>query len=157
MDSSINTPSGGRWLFAFVASVAVHAVVLGLLLAPGCGGGGDGTSDTGDAPEPEAVERIDDSPEQTEEQRSYDPAAVLSPDQTSAPRPSGRTAPQSAARPVAAAPSDAVPAVYVVKQGDNLTKIARQYGTTAEAIAKANGKSISAMNKLWVGQKIKLR
>ena len=171
MDSSLNTPSGGRWLFAFVASVAVHAVVLGLLMAPGCGGGGDSPSEPVDAPE--AAERSEDAPTQAEEQRSYDPAAVLSPDSTPAarpsapsaarppaqtsPRPAQQTASRPASRPAPAASSEAVPAVYVVKQGDNLTKIARQFGTTAEAIAKANGKSVSAMNKLWVGQKIKLR
>ena len=171
MESSLNTPSGGRWLFAFVASVAVHAVVLGLLLAPGCGGGGSSPSDTDDVPE--TVEKIDDAPTVTEEQRSYDPAAVLSPDSMSEPRsaarpstpsaarpsnpPAARPASQPTARPTAAPSTDAVPAVYVVKQGDNLTKIARQFGTTAEAIAKANGKSVNAMNKLWVGQKIKLR
>ena len=175
MESSLNTPSGGRWLFAFVASLAVHAVVLGLLMAPGCGGGSGSPSDTDDVPE--TVEKIDDAPTEIDGQHSYDPAAVLSPDSTfeprsaarpsapsaarppaqTSPRPEQQTAPRPASRPASAASSEAVPAVYVVKQGDNLTKIARQFGTTAEAIAKANGKSVSAMNKLWVGQKIKLR
>ena len=47
--------------------------------------------------------------------------------------------------------------VYVVEKGDTLTKIAREYGTTPEELAKANGKPLRKMNLLWVGQKIKLR
>ena len=45
---------------------------------------------------------------------------------------------------------------YVVKQGDNLTKIARACGATVPELAELNGKPIKRLEKLWVGQKIKL-
>jgi LysM repeat protein len=46
--------------------------------------------------------------------------------------------------------------IYVVKQGDTITKIAKAHGVTPVQIAKANNKSLSRMNVIWVGQKIKL-
>lgn len=51
---------------------------------------------------------------------------------------------------------DKIPAqkVYVVKSGDNLTKIARQFNTTVGKLAKVN--SISDPNKIYVGQKLKI-
>ncbi len=74
---------------------------------------------------------------------------------------------QGTARPTRAATSDATtPApsstsqdevvTYVVKQGDNLTKIARACGATVPELAELNGKPIKRLEKLWVGQKIKL-
>jgi nucleoid-associated protein YgaU len=49
-----------------------------------------------------------------------------------------------------------IPAVktYVVKKGDNLTKIARAYGTTVGVLAKIN--NIENVNLIRVGQIIKL-
>ena len=41
---------------------------------------------------------------------------------------------------------------YVVKNGDNLTKIAKKYGTTVNKIAKDN--NISNPNKIYAGQKL---
>ena len=43
-------------------------------------------------------------------------------------------------------------AEYIVKKGDTLSAIAKQYGTTYQEIAKANG--ISDPNKISVGQKL---
>ena len=43
-------------------------------------------------------------------------------------------------------------AIYTVKKGDTLSAIAKQYGTTYQEIAKANG--ISDPNKISVGQKL---
>lgn len=43
---------------------------------------------------------------------------------------------------------------YTVKRGDNLTIIARKYGTTANAIAKLNG--IANVNRIYVGQKLRV-
>ncbi len=75
---------------------------------------------------------------------------------------------QGTTRPTRAATSDATtPApstsssqdevvTYVVKQGDNLTKIARACGATVPELAELNGKPIKRLEKLWVGQKIKL-
>lgn len=45
-------------------------------------------------------------------------------------------------------------AEYVVKKGDNLTKIAKAHGTTVEALAKENG--ITNVNKIREGQKLKV-
>lgn len=43
--------------------------------------------------------------------------------------------------------------IYVVKSGDNLTKIARAHGTTVDALLKLNP-SITNKNLIYVGQKI---
>ena len=42
---------------------------------------------------------------------------------------------------------------YTVKKGDTLSKIAREYGTTVNAIAKLNP-DIKDVNKIYIGQKI---
>ncbi|MEA3377740.1 MAG: LysM peptidoglycan-binding domain-containing protein [Chloroflexota bacterium] len=44
------------------------------------------------------------------------------------------------------------PTTYVVQEGDNLFRIARQYGTTEEAIAEANG--IANPQLIYVGQEL---
>ena len=44
---------------------------------------------------------------------------------------------------------------YTVKSGDTLSGIAKKYGTTVKALASANG--IKNPNKIYVGQKIKVR
>jgi LysM repeat protein len=54
-----------------------------------------------------------------------------------------------------AVPADATgEVVYVVKSGDRLELIAKKYGTTAKAIADAN--NLKALNKIVVGQKLKI-
>ena len=45
-------------------------------------------------------------------------------------------------------------ATYVVKKGDTLSGIAKQYGTTYQQIAKDNG--ISNPNVIHVGQKLNI-
>lgn len=45
-------------------------------------------------------------------------------------------------------------AEYVVKKGDNLTKIAKEHGTTVEALVKENG--VKDKNHILVGQKLKV-
>jgi LysM repeat protein len=61
--------------------------------------------------------------------------------------------------PVPATPSDTptptatpTPIIYVIKQGDTLLPIAREYGVTVQAIQDANG--ISDPRRLWIGQEI---
>ena len=44
---------------------------------------------------------------------------------------------------------------YVVKSGDTLSKIAKQYNTTYAALAKLNG--IANPNKIYVGEKIRVK
>lgn len=43
---------------------------------------------------------------------------------------------------------------YIVKKGDTLSKIANQFGTTYQEIARKNG--IANPNKIYVGQKLKI-
>lgn len=57
-----------------------------------------------------------------------------------------------AAAPDDANPEKAAPAEYVVKKGDNLTKIAKEYGTTVSELASLN--KIKNVNKIAVGQKL---
>lgn len=45
--------------------------------------------------------------------------------------------------------------VYVVQKGDTLSGIAKRYGTTVQQLQALNG--IMDANKIWVGQKIKLK
>ena len=47
------------------------------------------------------------------------------------------------------------PVYYVIKRGDTLTKIAKMYGTTVDAIAKLNG--ISNVNRIVAGHKIRVK
>jgi LysM repeat protein len=42
--------------------------------------------------------------------------------------------------------------IHVVRPGDNLTRIAARYGTTAQAIVRANG--LRNPNLIWVGQRL---
>ena len=44
---------------------------------------------------------------------------------------------------------------YTVRSGDNLTKIARQYGTTVNQIAKWN--NIKNVNLIYPGQKLRVK
>ncbi|MBO4647352.1 MAG: LysM peptidoglycan-binding domain-containing protein [Lentisphaeria bacterium] len=49
------------------------------------------------------------------------------------------------------------PAVHVVKKGDTLASIARQYGTTAAKLKKLNDLTGEQAGRLKPGQKIKLK
>ena len=46
---------------------------------------------------------------------------------------------------------------YIVKKGDNLTKLARKHGMTNEELAELNGKDVKRFANLKIGQKIKIR
>ena len=54
-----------------------------------------------------------------------------------------------------AKPSQPSAQYYTVKKGDTLSAIAKRYGTTYQQLAKING--ISNPNKIYVGQKIRVR
>ena len=45
---------------------------------------------------------------------------------------------------------------YTVKKGDNLTDIAKEHGTTVEAIKKANSSLIKNVNSIQIGWKLKI-
>lgn len=46
------------------------------------------------------------------------------------------------------------PKSYTIKKGDNLTKIAKRYGTTVSALAKKNG--IKNVNRIIAGKALKI-
>jgi len=50
------------------------------------------------------------------------------------------------------APGETAPRVHLVQPGDTLFSIARLYGTTAEAVAEANG--LANPNRISVGQRL---
>lgn len=158
------------WTLGLAASLALHAVIVGLLV----GGGRSGTTGATDEPETEPIEAAAEtptpvaSPSGAADPRPAAPATVLTP---AAPASSTRPAPLT---PVAGAatgsladittnvagvdaPAAARPAVHVVRQGDTVTKIAAAYGLTPAELARINGRKLSEWNNIWVGQKIKLR
>ncbi|MBL7201854.1 MAG: LysM peptidoglycan-binding domain-containing protein [Anaerolineae bacterium] len=57
-----------------------------------------------------------------------------------------------AAPVVSAGPSLSSPTVHVVRWGENLTGIARLYGTTVQAIVTANG--LASSNRIYAGQRL---
>lgn len=118
------------WGVAIGGSLLIHAVILGLLALTS----GGGTT----PPEEEVV-----PPEQVAGDVAPEPGGG-----------SGETETPVAA-PAAESPA-AGPVLYVVRQGDNLTRIARACGSTVAELAELNGKPVKRLEKLWVGQKIKL-
>jgi LysM repeat protein len=54
--------------------------------------------------------------------------------------------------PGATASPSAEPGVHIVRRGENLNSIAQMYGTTVDAICRANG--IVNPNYIWVGQRL---
>ena len=157
--------ASARWATSIIASLFLHAGVVALFAAPGC----EGASPTeGDEPEPPSLAEAE--PEPSKGPEAPDGPALSAPIVASASAEPARPAAPAAVRPAPTRPAVArvqptspddaareLPEFHVVRQGDTLTKIAREYGTTPEELAKANGKPLRKMNLLWVGQKIKLR
>jgi LysM repeat protein len=86
-------------------------------------------------------------------------AVVQTSGQAATPAPAAATTPKPAFKttvaPTASAPAAAAGStVYTVSKGDTLTKIARQYKTTAAAIMSAN--NLSDPHKLSIGAKLKI-
>jgi len=168
--------TSARWATSIIASLFLHAGVVALFAAPGCEGPSPSDGDEPDSPSvatagPGPAGDSDESA-QTVPPLSSEPAGAAEGASRPAPAPTPATA---ADRPSPPAPAPSRPAVarvpptspddaarempefHVVRQGDTLTKIAREYGTTPEELARANGKPLRKMNLLWVGQKIRLR
>ncbi len=72
---------------------------------------------------------------------------------SASPKPSGSgpAATASAAPATLAAPT---PQVYVIKQGDTLSKVARRFGLTLDELLAANTKTIKDPNKITIGDQI---
>lgn len=61
----------------------------------------------------------------------------------------------SASKPKPKPKPSARPRYYIVKSGDNLTKIAKMYGTTVSALVKLN--NIANPNLIYTGQKLRVK
>jgi LysM repeat protein len=66
--------------------------------------------------------------------------------------PAASPQPTPTAKPTAPATSSSGQRTYIVQRGDNLSKIAKQYGTTVDAIVRAN--NIRNRNLIYTGQKL---
>lgn len=133
-----------NWGVAILASVVLHAVVIGLATMSS-GENGVVSPETERAPEENSLKPSEVLPEKTTPEK-VTPVTPVTP-VTSAPQ----------VAPAVPSEDKSIPETYTIKQGDTLTKIAKIYGLSVEEIAAANGKSAKKMNVLWVGQKIKLR
>ena len=162
-----NESSSARWTVAVLASVILHAGVIGLFVMPGCNAGKPPSGKASESAEAVAPEQgsSGDALAGGDAAPGAESASVASAGEQPSPsgasaRPVGSGEQQSASssreqsRPDAAA---SIPEFYVVKQGDTLTKIAKTFGTTPDEIASANGKPVRQMDRIWVGQKIRLR
>ena len=162
---SLSQNKTGSWTLGLAASLALHAVILGLLV----GTGKSGTANETDEPDEEVVEETALSPAPARESaatpREMARPTVLTPEAPPGPAPAtpiagaatGSLADITTNVPRVDAPAAVLPAVHVVRQGDTVTKIAAAYGLTPAELAKINGKKLSEWNNIWVGQKIKLR
>ena len=70
----------------------------------------------------------------------------------SSPSPSAAVSPSASAVP--ATPAAPTPQVYVIKQGDTLSKIAKKFGLTVDDILQANTTTIKDPNKIALGEQI---
>lgn len=78
---------------------------------------------------------------------------AFTPPQNPAPTPTALRSPAVAIPQTAAIASQKAAIVYVVRPGDNLSHIAKQHGTTIQAIKAAND---LANDRIFVGDKLKI-
>ena len=163
-----NERNSMNWVVAVLASVLMHAGVVALFMISGrppavaadegsegqplveSGDAGDGASAPLDEPRTSSAS--------VESAASAAPSSAV-PVRSASAAPSADTPSASEARssvPVGERVAE-IPEFYTVKQGDTLTKIARSFGTTPEELARVNGKELRQMDRIWVGQKIRLR
>jgi LysM repeat protein len=146
----MNSDRAMLWTVAVAASLGLHALVIVALLGFGAF---TGSSSPSSQPEPTAK-----------------PAAVAAdsgtvPKETPPTHPTvAGTVPSAVAGTVPnetpVADSGTVPSedkYYIVKSGDNLSKIAKLDDSSLAELAELNGKSIKELSKLMVGQKIKVK
>jgi len=132
------------WTVAVAASLGLHVLIIVALLGFGAFTGG------GDSPAPE-------EPKKPEVALSQ---PVKTPDQTG-PVPTQNAGPVPAQTvPSPADTAGTVPTderFYIVKSGDNLSKIAKLDGSSIAELAELNGKSIKELSILRVGQQIRVK
>ena len=159
------------WVVALGGSLAIHAAIIGFFAVPSMFSGGDGAEPPAETPPPapagqaggEAPQKPSPSAEAVPPKRPDAPAQA-GPSKTSPERPKAKPpwprpdAPAAGDETASAAGDEAArPDFHIVRQGDTITKIAKDYGMTPEEIARINGKPLKRLNNIWVGQKIKLK
>ncbi|MAS34209.1 MAG: hypothetical protein CL610_09385 [Anaerolineaceae bacterium] len=70
------------------------------------------------------------------------------------PEPTGTSAPVVTATPIPTTPVPVTQTIYIVQRGDSLSRIARQFDTTVNALAQLNG--IVNINRIQVGQRLRI-
>lgn len=139
------------WTVAVAASLGLHALIIVALLGFGAFTGPSAPSDEPLAKPVVAATDAGTVPNQT----------GTVPDQAG-PLPNQPPPPIAGTVPSEQIPSNAgtVPEeekFYIVKSGDNLSKIAKLDNSSILELAKLNGKSIKELSRLMVGQKIKVK
>lgn len=178
--------SGGRslsWVVAFAASLAAHILVISVWTSVGgdpapavpVPGQAKPPESNGDGPsqdKPSGVAESDAKPQKDPVGGSQDDGLPSWVDRIAVQQDNNPATTATAAKPKPAAPPPAAPAkakdgegaakpqevsLYVVRQGDTLTDIARKDGSTLEELAKLNNTTVKKLSKLMVGQKLKLK
>ena len=147
------------WTVAVAASLGLHVLIVVALLGFGAI---SGPSSPSREPEPKAPVLTSDSG--TVPTKPELPPLGTVPTRLVNPPPVA-TAPDRPASPVQAGTVPNVHAgtvpngdkFYVVKAGDNLSKIAKLDDSTIAELAELNGKTIKERSRLMVGQKIKVK
>ena len=151
------------WVVALGGSLAIHAAIIGFFAVPSMFSGGEGAepaAGTQPAPDAPAGGETPQKPSPlTEAEPRKKPPAPAQAGPSKPPSPVRPKANPPASTPAAPATGDeaARPDFHIVRQGDTITKIAKDYGMTPEEIARINGKPLKRLNNIWVGQKIKLK
>ena len=152
----------GNWLFATGVSLVFHIVLVAALL------GFNSTQEKkpvvaepvkSAAVESNAVARATVSPVNPPETKV--PPAVKAPpkfkETPEVKEPSTAKEPPKAKVNETPSPDEVETETYVVRAGDTLSKIAKRCSCTLDELAKLNGKSIKALSRLQVGQKIRVK
>jgi LysM repeat protein len=133
-----------RFKRGFITAVAAIVVLLVGMLIEGCMTEKSATA----APTPGQKITVQPAP-----QVNPDTVAEQKPSQVSQPTLAAASQPAAPMTSESPAPGSSVKAVYVVKSGDTLTRIARVHGTTIKALKAANNLS---NDRIVVGAKLKI-
>jgi LysM repeat protein len=133
-----------RWVVAIGLSLALHVLIVMMMAGLGCDG---------------SLVEVTDKPSMVR------PPELQNSDAPSVPKKADDVATKQLAASETAGRLPEKPAeadaqsfkVYVVKPGDNLSKIAKLDGSTLAELAELNGTDVKTLSKLQVGQRIKVR